>query len=157
MLTRIVNEPARCLGLLTALALATVLLCGCASAPGFDVAAPTATHRTVSIEIYTNNYAPEGWSCTSKGKYTICLSEDPIDLSHDPDPVLITWSLAAQGWSFVRNKGIKITGGGWHETEVSGTQYNAWNRKDRQAHKYEINVVNANGDPVTWDPFIWNN
>ncbi len=134
------------------------LIYGCASTQGIDGGiGPASTHSTVSIAVYSSGSStPGGWTCTTKGRFTICLSEDPIDLSHDPDPVTIPWTLVTQGWKFVHNKGIKIRGGGWHEQEVSDTQYTAWNRKDRQIYKYEINVTNGT-DTVTWDPFIWNN
>jgi hypothetical protein len=132
----------------------TALVYGCALDKAIT---PTSTHPTVSINVYPSGAStPAGWTCTTKGRYTICASEDPIDLTNDTDPVTIPWALIAQGWTFTSNKGIKVKGGGWHEQEVTPTQYTAYNRKDRLIYKYEINVTNGT-DTVTWDPFIWNN
>ena len=130
------------------------LIYACASDKGIT---PLSTHPTVSINVYPGGSpTPAGWTCTTRGRYSLCLSEEPIDLTNDTDPVTITWSLVAQGWTFVSNKGIKIRGGGWHEQEVTPTQYTAYNRKDRLIYKYQINVTNGT-DTVAWDPFIWNN
>jgi hypothetical protein len=130
------------------------LVYGCATDKGFT---PMSAHKTVSINISASGAStPAGWTCTTKGRYTICVDDDPIDLSNETDPVTIPWSLITQGWKFTHNKGIKVKGGGWHEEEVTDTQYTAWNRKDRLVYKYEISVTNGT-DTVTWDPFIWNN
>jgi len=133
------------------------LVAACTTPPMLDGAAPTSSHTTVSIALYgVGAPTPGGWYCTTKGRWMICVSEDPIDLTNDPDPIYVPWSVITQGWKFVSNKGIKVKGGGWHEYQVSDTQYTAWNKKDRKIYKYEINVTNGT-DTVTWDPFIWNN
>jgi hypothetical protein len=112
----------------------------------------------VSINIYPAGApTPAGWTCTTKGRYTLCLSEDPVDLTNDTSPVTIPWSLVANGWTFT-NQGIKILrGGGWQETQVTPTQYTATSRsKNSTIYKYVITVTNGT-DTVAWDPFIWNN
>ena len=136
---------------------AVALIYGCAGPQMLDGTAPASSHPTVSIALYPGGSpTPGGWYCTTKERWTICLSEDAIDLTNDPDPVYVPWSVITQGWKFVSNKGIKVKGGGWHERQVSDTQYTAWNKKDRKIYKYEINVTNGT-DTVPWDPFIWNN
>ena len=119
---------------------------------------PLSTHPTVSVNVYPAGSAtPAGWTCMTKDRYMLCVSEEPVDLTNDTSPVTIPWSLVANGWTFT-NQGIKILrGGGWQETRVTPTQYTATSRsKNSTIYKYVITVTNGT-DTVTWDPFIWNN
>jgi hypothetical protein len=131
------------------------LLYGCATDKPIT---PFSTHKTISINVYTGAAStPSGWTCTGQGRYTICVDEDPIDLSQDTRPITIPWSLITQGWTFTHNRGIQIRGGGWAEHEQSPTQYTAVSHaKDGKLYKYTISVTNGT-DTVIWDPFIWNN
>jgi hypothetical protein len=119
------------------------------------------THPTISINVYSSTQqapVPAGWTCKTQGLYTVCVSEDPVDLSNDTRPVLVTWALLTSGWKFTMNKGIKVKGGAWHENQVNDTQYTAWSDKDKVIYKYGISLTNiSNNDEATSDPFIWNN
>jgi hypothetical protein len=123
-----------------------LLILGCTTVDKPNIAA--STHPTVSINVYSSGAAtPADWICKTKGIYTICVNEEPIDLTNDSEPVTITWALVAPGWRFTSN-GIEVKGGGWHEHLVTPTQYAAYNRKDKLYHKYSIAVTNGT-DTVT--------
>jgi hypothetical protein len=137
------------LGLVVGMA---ILLNGCAAPTPVT---PVSAHPTVMINVYpSGSSTPNGWTCTNKGTFVICVSEDPINLTGDSDPVTVQWTLAP-GWKFSKNKGIEVNGGGWHEHEVDDQHYTAWNKKDKRIYKYKISIVNE-GTTLEWDPFIWN-
>src|SRR5690348_3854710 len=73
--------------------------------------AALAEHR-VQVHVVENGDVPAAWKyCESRTAPTICVSEDPVDLSPDEAWVKIHWELdpesQAAGWTFPGN-GIEV-------------------------------------------------
>jgi hypothetical protein len=135
-----------------AIAIALIAACGCGYA-----SAQTNHPVTITIVPSTTTPIPSG-TCTTQQGYLLCVSEEPIDLTKDVEPVIITWTIASADWAFVKNKGIVIKKGKWKISEKSGVEYAATQKKDGVLYKYAINVTNAAATTtLNWDPTIKNN
>jgi hypothetical protein len=117
------------------------------------------TNHPVTLTVQAGGAPPlPAGTCTTQHGFVICVSEDPIDLTNDVEPVIITWKLTSTDWSFNKNKGIVIKKGKWKISEKSGAEYAATQKKDGLIYKYTINLTNgAGGTTLSWDPTIKNN
>jgi hypothetical protein len=115
----------------------------------------------VEVTIWPNgSQLPNLQTCTTRDQYTICLSEEPIDLLKDNARYIqINWRIKSSGWAFSTGNGIVLktqppffmTGGG--ATNQDYLAVSKW--WYHQYYRYTINVTNGT-TTLSWDPWIAN-
>ncbi len=102
-----------------------------------------------------------GSTTAPDGSVTFWASPEPVNIIKGSSNVLIVFTLTADGYRFAKSKAIEL------KTEQADFPYKSWTISDTLAALYDsnknvdqvaytVNMLDAQGNPVAYDPEIKN-